>query len=284
MLHILTDSTADLSPELIREYGLTVLPLHILLGEEDYLDGTGISFETIYDWSDRHKSLPKTAAPSVDEAKKALRPLIENGDEVICFSISASMSASNSILNLAVQQLHAQDRVSVIDSANLSTGIGHLVLYAAEEAAKGLRREEIVRRVMEMRDRVRASFVVDTLEYLHRGGRYSGLSAFMGSVLRLHPKIVVEHGAMRPDHKYRGHIDSVIVKYVHDMEEALKKAQPERVFITHSSCERETVEAVRAYLEGLRHFERVLETNAGGVVSSHCGPGTLGVLYVDPKE
>ncbi len=282
MLHILTDSTADLTQELIDEFHLTVLPLHILLGDKDYLDGPGISYDSIYAWADREKSLPKTAAPSVDEAKAAFRPLIENEeDEVICFSISASMSASNSVMELAAKQLHAQDRITVIDSANLSTGIGLLVLYAAEDAMRGLSREETVRHVLSLRDRVRASFVVDTLEYLHRGGRCSGLSAMMGSVLHLHPKIMVEKGAMRPDRKYRGHIDSVIMRYVHDMEAELKAAQPERVFITHSTCDPKTVESVKQYLESLGHFERILETHAGGVVSSHCGPGTLGVLFVE---
>ena len=283
MLHILTDSTADLSGDLIREYGVTVLPLHILLGENDFLDGPEIPSEEIYAWSDREKTVPKTAAPSVNEAKEALRPLIENGDEVICFSISASMSASNNVMTLAANQLHAQDRITVIDSANLSTGIAHLVIYAAEDAAKGLSREETVRRSLDFRSRLRSSFVVDTLEYLHRGGRCGGLAAMMGTVLHLHPKIVVENGAMHPDRKYRGHIDSVIQRYVHDMEEDLKTAQPERVFITHSGCDRKSVDAVRAYLEGLGHFDRVLETRTGGVVSSHCGPGTLGVLYVKQR-
>ena len=284
MVRILADSTCDLSPELVERYGIGIIPLYVHLGENEYRDGVDITPEELYRWSDEHKTTPKTAAPGIEDIQKFLEAGKDTEDEFVIFTISSSMSASFNNCRLAADSLDMTDRVFVIDSANLSTGIGLMVIRAAELAAQGRSGSQIAAQMDQIRGNVRASFVVDTLEYLHRGGRCSGLSAFMGSVLRLHPKIVVEHGAMRPDHKYRGHIDSVILKYVHDMEEALKKAQPERVFITHSSCERETVEAVRAYLEGLGHFDRVIETNAGGVISSHCGPGTLGVLYVDPKE
>ena len=121
---------------------------------------------------------------------------------------------------------------------------------------------------------------VDTLVYLYRGGRCNAVSAMAGSVLKLHPKIVVENGAMDASKKYRGKLSKVITAYVKDMEEELKAARPDRVFITHSGCDREVVEAVRTYLENLGVFKEVLETRAGGVISCHCGPGTLGVLFI----
>jgi len=121
---------------------------------------------------------------------------------------------------------------------------------------------------------------VDTLTYLYRGGRCNAVAAMAGGVLKLHPKIVVEDGAMNASKKYRGKIASVILSYVKDMEKDLKNARQERVFITHSGCDREIVETVRTYLKNLGIFEEILETRAGGVVSSHCGPGTLGVLYI----
>ena len=120
----------------------------------------------------------------------------------------------------------------------------------------------------------------DTLTYLYRGGRCNAVAAMAGGVLKLHPRIVVEDSAMNASKKYRGKIASVVMNYVKDMEKDLKKARPERVFITHSGCEQETVEKVRAYLKELDIFDEILETRAGGVVSSHCGPGTLGVLYI----
>ena len=281
MIRILSDSTSDLGKELIERYGVTVLPLHVLLGEKDYRDGADITAEMIFDWANENRSVPKTAAPSVEEAKAVLREGLDAGDEWVCFTISSEMSASFSVLQMAAKQLHAEDRISVVDSRNLSTGIAHLVIGACENAAAGMNRREIVQRATEDIPRVRASFVVDTLEYLHRGGRCSGLSAMMGSILHIHPRIEVADGKMHPDVKYRGHLEKVIMLYVKDMEEQLKKSRPRRVFITHSHVDAAIVDKVREYLRSLGHFEEVLETYAGGVITSHCGPGTLGVLYME---
>ncbi len=280
MVKIITDSTSDLTKELLEKYEISVLPLHIMLGEEEYLDGVNITPREIYDWSDAHGSTPKTSAPSQEMAEELLKPYVEAGREVVCFSISGEMSASGNIMRLAAEELGASNLVKVVDSGNLSTGIGHLVLEAAIMAGRGADAETIVKRMEELKPLVRASFVVDTLVYLYRGGRCSGLAAMAGGVLRLHPRISVENGKMSPGKKYRGHLSKVIMAYVTDMEEALKKAKKDRVFITHSGCDREIVEQVRAYLDSLHHFDEILETRAGGVISSHCGPGTLGVLFI----
>ena len=280
MVKIISDSTCDLSPELIAKYDIDILPLHILLGEDEYEDGRNITPQQIYDWSDTHKTTPKTSAPSLAEAIELFRPYIEEKREIVCFSISGSMSTSGNVMRLAAEELEASDLVTVIDSANLSTGIGLLVIEAAIMAGKGQSAAEIIAAIEVLKPKVRASFVVDTLTYLYRGGRCNAISAMAGGVLRLHPKIVVENGAMDASKKYRGKINSVIMSYVKDMEEDLKSARPERVFITHSGCDRDTVNAVRSYLESFGIFHEILETRAGGVVSSHCGPGTLGVLFI----
>lgn len=280
MVKIISDSTCDLSPELIAKYDIDILPLHILLGEDEYEDGRNITPQQIYDWSDTHKTTPKTSAPSLAEAIELFRPYIEEKREIVCFSISGSMSTSGNVMRLAAEELEASDLVTVVDSANLSTGIGLLVIEAAIMAEKGQSAAEIVATIEVLKPKVRASFVVDTLTYLYRGGRCNAVSAMAGGVLRLHPKIVVENGAMDASKKYRGKINSVIMSYVKDMEEDLKSARPERVFITHSGCDRDTVNAVRSYLESFGIFHEILETRAGGVVSSHCGPGTLGVLFI----
>lgn len=280
MVKIISDSTCDLSPELIAKYDIDILPLHILLGEDEYEDGRNITPQQIYDWSDAHKTTPKTSAPSLAEAIDLFRPYIEEKREIVCFSISGSMSTSGNVMRLAAEELEASDLVTVVDSANLSTGIGLLVIEAAIMAEKGQSAAEIAATIESLKPNVRASFVVDTLTYLYRGGRCNAVSAMAGGVLRLHPKIVVENGAMDASKKYRGKINSVIMSYVKDMEEDLKSARPERVFITHSGCDRTTVDAVRSYLERLGIFHEILETRAGGVVSSHCGPGTLGVLFI----
>jgi DegV family protein with EDD domain len=280
MVKIISDSTCDLSPELLARYEIDILPLHILLGDREFEDGKNITPDQIYAWSDANKTTPKTSAPAMADAIELFRPYVTAGREIVCFSISSSMSTSGNVMRLAAEELGASGQITVIDSANLSTGIGLLVVEAAIMAKKNRTASEIVSEIEKLKPNVRASFVVDTLTYLYRGGRCNAVAAMAGGVLKLHPKIVVEDGAMNASKKYRGKIASVILSYVKDMEKDLKNARQERVFITHSGCDREIVETVRTYLKNLGIFEEILETRAGGVVSSHCGPGTLGVLYI----
>ena len=284
MIRIFADSTCDLSQELIDRYGITILPLHVVLGEEEYLDGREISPDAIYAWAQESKQAPKTSAVSMDVVEAAYRSALEAGDEIISFAISASMSTTVNVMRLTAEELGAQDRVSVIDSMNLSTGMGLLVIEAAVMAAGGCSREEIVKRIYAMRGDVRASFVVDTLTYLHRGGRCSGLAALAGGALKLHPRIAVSEGKMAPGKKYRGSMSKTILAYAKDMEEELKSARPQRVFITHSGCPQEEIDAVEAYIRSLEHFDEIHVTRAGGVISCHCGPGTLGVLFAADGE
>lgn len=280
MVKIISDSTCDLSPELIAKYDIDILPLHILLGEDEYEDGKNITPEQIYSWSDENKTTPKTSTPALTDAIELFKPYIDEGREIVCFSISSSMSTSGNVMRIAAEELEAEDCITVIDSANLSTGIGLLVIEAAIMAQNNHTVEEIVSAIEALKPNVRASFVVDTLTYLYRGGRCNAVSAMAGGVLKLHPKIVVENGAMNASKKYRGKINSAIMTYVKDMEDDLKAARPDRVFITHSGCDRTIVEEVHSYLENLGVFSEILETRAGGVISSHCGPGTLGVLFI----
>lgn len=280
MVKIIADSTCDLSKELIEKYEIGILPLHIILGEKEFDDGRNITPDEIFRWSDANNQTPKTSAPSIAEAASLMEPYLKAGREIVCFSISSHMSASGNVMRMAAEELEAEERVSVIDSASLSTGIGLQVIEAAIQAQAGKSREEIVRHAEAVRPLVRASFVVDTLIYLYRGGRCSGLAAMAGGMLKLHPRIVVENGNMSPDKKYRGRIAHVIMDYVKELTPALQQARPERVFITHSECPAEIVSAVRDYLRELDIFAEIHETLAGGVISSHCGPGTLGVLFI----
>ena len=279
MVKIFSDSTCDLSKELVERYNITIIPLYVRLGDEEFLDGVNISPQELYKWSDEHGETPKTAAPGISDIEKLLSP--DGDDEYVIFTISSSMSASNSNAKLAAEDLGIAERVHVIDSANLSTGIGLLVIRAAELAAEGKSAAEIVTEIEAVKDKVRASFVIDTLVYLYRGGRCSGLAAMLGTALKLHPRIAVADGKMHPEKKYRGNSHKYVLDYVKDMEPSLKKARKERVFITHSGCDEEIVESVKKYLQDLGHFDEILETRAGSVVSSHCGPGTLGVLFID---
>lgn len=280
MIRIAADSTCDLSKELIDKYNISIIPLHIVLEDKEYRDGFDITPDEIYEWSDKNNTTPKTSAVGFEDAENAIKPIADTDDEMIIFTISEKMSTTANVFRMVAEDLEVEDKVSVIESANLSTGIGLLVIEAAIMAADGRTREEIVDFIEDMKPRVRSSFVVDTLTYLHRGGRCSSVAALAGGMLKLHPKIVVENGAMLATKKYRGKIDSVILDYAKEMEEDLKQAKKDRVFITHSGCSQETIHSVKEYLESLGQFEEILITRAGGVISSHCGPGTLGVLFI----
>lgn len=280
MIKIVSDSTCDLSKELIETYNIQIAPLHIVLGSQEYLDGIEISPDEIYAWAEVHEDTPKTSAIGYDDAKDILKQLVGSKDEMIVFTISGKMSTTVNVFRMLAEDLEVEDKVTVIDSDNLSTGIGLLVLKAAEMVQEGKSREEISERIISLKEKVEASFIVDTLTYLHRGGRCSSVAALAGGVLKLHPKIVVSDGSMNADKKYRGKMDRVILDYVKDLEEEIKQADSQRVFITHSGCERDVIDTVYEYLKELNYFEEILITRAGGVISSHCGPGTLGVLYL----
>lgn len=277
---ILTDSTSDLSKELLDKYDITVFPLHIHLGEKEYADGIDITPEEIYQWSEETKETPKTSALSLYDAKEYVKKALEKGEEVICFCLSEVMSSCCSVMHMAVVELEVEDRVFVVDSKNLSTGIGLQILAAAELADKGMKAAEIVEKVKEMQPKIRSSFVVDNLTFLHRGGRCSGAAALAGNTLKLHPCIYVSEGKMQAGKKYRGKMDKVILNYVEDIRAELSEARKDHVFITHSGCEAGLIEQIKKELEDMHYFENIYVTRAGGVISSHCGPGTLGVLYV----
>lgn len=280
MVKIFADSTSDLSQELIERYGITIIPLHIVLGDKEYRDGIDITEDEIYAWSDENKTTPKTSAPSIQDAIDAFEGVVGAGDEIIAFTISEKMSTTANVLRMAADELDASDRISVVDSANLSTGIGLQVIEAAVKAREGLTREEILAHIEAVKPLVRASFVVDTLTYLHRGGRCSSVAAIAGNILGLHPEIDVIDGAMQAGRKFRGKIDSVIRHYANDLKEELLKARPDRVFITHSKVSDELENEIKEFVESLGYFDEILCTDAGGVICSHCGPGTLGVLYI----
>ncbi len=276
---ILADSTCDLSEELIKAHDISIIPLMITLGNDTLKDGIEINPDAIYEWSDRTGQTPKTAAPAIGDAVDFMMPYVNQEMDIIFFGISEAMSATCQVLRLAAGQLE-YPKLYVVDSKNLSTGIGLQVLRAAELAAKGYGAEEILEDNRNINNKVRASFVVDTLTFLHRGGRCSGVAALLANTLKLKPEITVKDGKMEVEKKYRGNSKAVLMKYCREKESLLKDADPARIFITHSGCPRDVVEEVRDYLIGLDIFGEVLETRAGSVISSHCGPNTLGILFI----
>ena len=231
---IIADSTCDLSKNLLEKYDISVLPLHIVLGDKEYKDELEISPDEIYEWSNANKEAPKTSAAAISDTIDIYSKYLKSYDEIICFSISGQMSTTVNVMRMAAEELDAEDKIHIIDSENLSTGGGLLVVEASIMAKEGKAAEEIVAAVNHLKPNVRASFIVDTLTFLHRGGRCSGVAALAGGALKLHPKIVVENGGMKPDKKYRGKMNSAILSYVKDLEPQIKNAKSDRVFITHT--------------------------------------------------
>jgi len=276
---IVADSTCDLSQDMLNEYDITMIPLMISMGEITKKDIVEVSPDELYKWSDETGQTPKTAAPTIGDALAILEPFMKEDRDIIFFGISEAMSATCNVIRLIAQNT-GYKRLFVVDSKNLSTGIGLQVLRAAAMAKNGASAEDIIKDNNDINSKVRASFVVDTLTYLHRGGRCSGVAALLANTLKLKPEIIVKDGKMDVGKKYRGNIKSVLGKYVQDRREQLLNADPERIFITHSGCDNDTVEEIKNYIESLNVFKEILITRAGGVISSHCGPNTLGVLYI----
>ena len=275
---IITDSTADLTKELLKKYDIEIIPLCIIMDDKSYFDGVDITPEEIIKWSDDNKTTPKTVAAGIDTAIETLKPHKEAGDDVIYIGISEDMSTTCNVIRLAADELD-YDRVFVINSMNLSTGIGLQVIRAAEMRDAGKSTEEIYEAIVNAREDVRASFVVDTLTFLARGGRCTAVTALLANTLKLKPRIEVKMGKMGVGTKYRGKTKKVLMSYVEDMKEELLSADNTRVFVTYSVMDHADVEPVVEYLKELNYFDEILETQAGGVITSHCGPATLGVLF-----
>ena len=277
-IKIFVDSTADLSPELIEKYDLTVIPLYVTIGGRAYKDMYEISAKDIFDNYDKTKELPKTSAVSVTDYIEAFRPAVEEGFDIIHFAISSDFSACYQNACIAAEEL---GHVYPVDSRNLSTGIAQLALLAAEEAAKGeTDAEHIAEYIRTVIPRVDVSFVLNNLEFLHKGGRCSGVAALGANLLKLKPCIEVTDGKMGVGKKYRGSFEKCLVQYITDKLGGRTDLELRRVFITHSGVPEETVQKAVETVQKLQTFDEICVTRAGCTVSSHCGPGTLGVLYI----
>lgn len=279
-IKLIADSTCDLSEELIQKYDISIIPLCIVMGDESFYDGIETTPDDIYKWADANKTTPKTAAATFEKAAEVLKPCMDAGMDIIFFGISTQMSTTCNVIRMIGEEA-GYDRLYIIDSMNLSTAIGLQVLYAARLIEAGKTVNEIVSLVNDHRKDVRASFVVETLTYLARGGRCNAVTALLANTLKLKPEIVVSDGAMGVSKKYRGNMKSVLLKYAKDLEPQLLTADKNCVFITHSGCSDEVIASIYDYLKELNRFEHIYVTRAGGVISSHCGPGTLGVLFYE---
>lgn len=270
------DSTCDLTPELYQKYEVHVAPLYVRVGDGEYQDGITIDAETLFRRVQETGELPKTAAVSVDDYMSLWKPFVEQGCEVVHINISSHFSSCYQNACLAAQEL---GHVYPVDSLNLSSGSGHLVIEAALLAQEGRSGAEIQAILDEKKQRLNVSFVLDTMEYLAKGGRCSSVVAFAAGLLKLRLCIEVKDGKMDVHKKYRGRMNAVLCEYVRDRLKEAPGVELDRIFITTSGVPEGTVEAVRQAVLEMYPFKEVLITTAGCTISSHCGPGCLGILF-----
>ncbi|NLM46624.1 MAG: DegV family protein [Firmicutes bacterium] len=274
-IKITADSTCDLQPSFLQSMDITLVPLHILVGDDSYRDGVDISPQEIFRHVEAGKTC-KTAAVNVWEYEQIFAQYAQKYEAVIHLSLGSKFSSSYQNALSAAKNF---SNVFVIDTQNLSSGSGHLVYEAALLAQEGLPAEEIVAKVTAMIPLVNASFIIDRLDYLHKGGRCSGLEAFGASLLQIKPCIEVINGKMTVGKKYRGKLEHCLLRYVKDRLEGREDIDYSRIFITHAACPAEIVEKVREAIRTYAPFIEIIESFAGCTVSTHCGPKTLGILY-----
>lgn len=273
------DSTCDLSADLVAKYNVHIMPMHVTLEEKSYNDGVDIHPDDIYAIYHEKKILPKTAALNMDEVLEFVTPFIEAGNDVLCVTLGSGLSTTYNSFRLAAMET---DGLYIIDSNNLSTGFGHVVMAAGDRIAAGMPIQQIVDEVQELTQKVESSFIVDTLEFLHKGGRCSAVAMLGANVLKLKPCIEVstEGGKMGVTKKYRGTLERVLEEYVSDRLAGRDDIRQDRIFITHSGISQERIDIVKAAIEKNMHFDEIYVTRAGCTISSHCGPNTLGILFV----
>lgn len=275
-IKIISDSTADLPRELIEKYDIEIIPLTVTLGDESYKDGLEISAKDIFEYYDETKGLPKTSAVSVGEYTDVFSPWVEKGYDIIHFTISSTMSSCYQNATIAAVEL---GHVWSINSENLSSGIGLQVVLAAELAAKGESAEAIFRHVEEAKKRADASFILNQLEFLHKGGRCSGVAALGANLLKLKPCIEVVDGKMKVGKKYRGSYEKCALEYVRDRLEGNTNIENDIIFITWTGVDAKLLKEIEKEVRKLRKFHTVIVNEAGSTITGHCGPGTFGVLY-----
>lgn len=275
-IKITADSTCDLSAELIEKYDIGIVPLYIVKGAESLRDGLEINPEDIFEYVESGKGTCSTAAVNLSDYHDYFSALLKEYDAIVHINISSEMSACYQTACLVAQELGS---IYVVDSRNLSTGSGHLVLDAAELALSGMAPAEIKAELDERAKRLEVSFIIDTLKYLHKGGRCSAVAALGANLLSLKPCIEVHDGAMGVAKKYRGNLTKCLRLYVQDKLTNRDDLDYRRIFITHSGVDDETVEQIRADIMASGPWEDIIVTRAGCTISNHCGPGTLGVLY-----
>lgn len=278
---ITSDISCDLNWELEQRYGVTTIPLHIVIGGKSYEDWVNITPEELYDIFYKTKELPHTTAGSVGEYTDFFKKFIDEGNDVVHLSLGSKLSVTHQSSVLASEEFPG--RVYSIDTQNLSSGCGLLVIKACELRDQGLSAKEIYDEVNKMVPKSHASFVLDRLDFMHAGGRCSAVAMLGANLLSLKPSIEVHNddgGSMGVGKKYRGKYDKVLIQYMEDTLSKYDNIDTSRVFITHAGANKEYVDKVYEALKAKNIFKEIHITRASCTISSHCGPNTLGVLFM----
>lgn len=278
-IKITADSTCDLGKELIQQYDIGILPLHVSLGEDDFFDGESVTPDQLLAYYTVTKKLPKTGSRSVEDFQNFFRGFLEQGyDAIIHYSLSSCMSSS---YNNAVVASQDMPNVYVVDTLNLSTGSGLLILDACDMVAQGATPQQICERSQSRTKAVQASFIIDTLEFLHKGGRCSSLSYLGANLLQIKPIIEVKDGKMSVARKPIGKYVRCLDKYVAEVKSLYTNPDTKRCFVTHTPMDMQLAQHVVDVVKSWGIFQEVIRTDAGSTITTHCGANTLGVLFIN---
>lgn len=280
-IKLFVDSSCDFPKEMEERLKIKFLPLIVVMDDVDYLDRYEVSPEDILEYSEKNKKTPKTSGPNLQQAIAFFEKNLDSlEDEAIFFTISEDASTSTTQVMKQVVDYMGLKNVRIIDTKTLSSGIALMVDKANELIEEGKSLDEVVDGVLEFRDRVDTSFVVDSLEHLYNGGRCGSLTKLLGTRLRVKPCIRMVDGVMKVVKKYRGNKEAVWDKYLADILENYPIMDKKYFLMAHTGIEEEVVERLLDRVRSLNYFETVAATRATAIITSHAGPNTLGLFYV----
>lgn len=275
---IFTDSTSDLTPEILKENDISVIPLYVNFDEMSYADGINITTKELYEKVEQYGKLPKTASSSPSDFYNAFKPYIDEGKDIVFIGISSALSSQFQNANITASEF-PEGRIHIVDSLNLSSGIGLLVMKAADFAKQGMSAGEIAEKVKELVPKVRTAFIIDTLDYLYKGGRCSALESFIGSMLKIRPIVKVVDGKMILGQKIIGKREKALNTMLNNVIKEKDNIHPDKVMVTHSMSN--DADYVKSELRKHINVKDIIETQAGCIISSHCGPNTIGIIYLE---
>lgn len=277
-IKVTADSTCDLSPQIIKDLDIEIIPLYIVKGDNSYKDLLEIKPQDIFDYAEQEGKMCKTAAVNIADYIDTFTNILKEYDAIVHISLSHALSSSYQNACIAAKEF---DNVYVVDSNNLSTGSGTLVYEAARLVKSNYADAgRISEDMKDLSKKIETSFVINTLEYLRKGGRCSALVEFGANLLKIKPCIEVENGEMHVGKKYRGTFNRCIVSYVEDRLKDRDDIIYDKIFITHTGCSKETLKLINKTIKKYANFDCTIETIAGCTISSHCGPDTLGIIFV----